>query len=131
MKKISFVIAALLFIALAAPAQMHRNQPQPSPGTGMPGMGDSMGPMHFAVTSDGTAVVVDRETAHTSGTLPVDTLVGYNAAGVKAWTLDVGGVAMGVQAAANQIYLLVVTQDARKLVAVSSAGKIVWSVTLD
>ena len=137
MRKTAILILALLLISITASAQM-RNHPPMNPGN--PGAGPrfglmpgDMGPMHLAVIDNGTVAVIDRETpaANATSTWPSDTLVAYNASGVKAWTLKLDGMAMGLTAAANQYYLIVVKESSRALVAVNAAGVVAWSIPLD
>lgn len=137
MKKALILTAVLLSFALAAPAQMTGHHPS-TPGTGsgsgsgsgtMPGDREGMGPMQFAVVNDGTVVVIDHDDA--AATTPADSLVAYNASGVKTWTLKLDGRAMGLQASASQFYVLSVNEDGRTLAAVSGSGAILWKVALN
>jgi hypothetical protein len=129
MKKTMILVIALTLLAGIASAQMRHQPPVNNPRSGL--MPDGMGPMHLAVIDNGTVVVVDRDLSSANATLPSDTLVAYNASGVKAWSLKLDGVAMGLTAAANQFYLIVLKEDSRALVAVSPAGMVVWSIALN
>jgi hypothetical protein len=136
MKRHIVISAILLLIAATGSAQMtHRPPSNGTPPNGGSNMGNAgeMGPMHLAVASDGTVVVIDRDV---SGATITQTLVAYNASGAKAWTLALDGLAMNVAAAANQFYAIVVkpgsndTPATRTLVAVSLSGVILWSQPL-
>lgn len=121
MRKLSFVLL-LVLLAATATAQMHRQQP-----------GDTGGPMHFTVAADGSVIVL-ADTGQ---------LVALSAAtGNVAWTVKVSGTPMQVEAAGNQLFVMVVeTADmttmpvrrgaARTLVAISNTGTVLWSKKLD
>lgn len=137
MKRVAVAVALLL---LAAPtfAQMHQpGMPPSTPGTGMSGteMGN-MGPMHMAVATDGTVVVIER-TLNSANTTVSSAIVAYSASGAKAWSypLDANG-AMEIEVAGN----LVVFGSARGASASTagtltalqlSNGQKAWSLTLD
>lgn len=150
---------ALLFAATIAGAQMHRGS-----GTSMAPMNvvvaadgtvitfERAGGVTniVAFTANGTKAwthALEDADAHQlaiAGTLVVvaddDTLLALQIAnGATAWTTEVGGFAMNVQATTSQLYVVVVKEmqhqrmmgpATRELVAVSFSGSILWRQTL-
>jgi outer membrane protein assembly factor BamB len=123
MRKLTFAVA-LLILATTASAQMHRQQP---------GSGSTTGPMHFAVAADGSVIVLASLT---------EVVALSTATGNVAWTVKLTGTPMQIETAGNQIFVMVVdTTDsttmpvrrgsARTLLALSSAGTVLWSKKID